>query len=284
MPQSSLYIDDVHRLNDVGTVVTHVVHGTTAEGFVAEWREINVLKAAGDRVSRCEMFDEEDLDAALASFEELHPRTGRLENVASQVSEQLLTCFAGRDWAAMAESLADEVCTEDRRRLVGSDLRVGHDAAIEGFRSAADLGIPHATSDTIAIRAERLVLSRVRYSLNDEEDGVNEVDVINVVEIDTDNRIAALVVFDLDEFDAAIAELEARYVAGEAGAHAHTWTVIAKSCASMSRQELPAISPAPCLLTTAGRQHLGPPTFPHISVPDGTLGKTSEPTSRLCTG
>ena len=28
----------VHRLNELGAVVTHVVKGTTPEGFVAEWR------------------------------------------------------------------------------------------------------------------------------------------------------------------------------------------------------------------------------------------------------
>ena len=39
LPQSSLYIDDVHRLNDIGVVVTHAVHGTYADGFDAEWRE-----------------------------------------------------------------------------------------------------------------------------------------------------------------------------------------------------------------------------------------------------
>ena len=119
MPQSSLYIDDVHRLNDIGTVVTHVVHGTTAEGFVAEWREINVLKAAGDRVSRCEMFDEEDLDAALASFEEFGRPARRLENTASQVYDRLNGYFAARDWAAMAEIYRD-IIDDDRRRMVNS--------------------------------------------------------------------------------------------------------------------------------------------------------------------
>ncbi len=36
-----------------------------------------------------------------------------------------------------------------------------------------------------------------------------------------------MVLFDLDDFDAAIAELDARYLAGEAAAHAGTWSVIA---------------------------------------------------------
>ena len=51
--------------------------------------------------------------------------------------------------------------------------------------------------------------------------------MLAVVEIDADERIAAVVVFDPDDIDAAFAELDARYLAGEAAAHAHTWSVIA---------------------------------------------------------
>ena len=42
--------------------------------------------------------------------------------------------------------------------------------------------------------------------------------MLNIVEIDADERIAALVVFDLDDIDAAFEELDARYLAGEAAA------------------------------------------------------------------
>ena len=43
---------------------------------------------------------------------------------------------------------------------------------------------------------------------------------LSVIEIDADDRIAAYVMFDLDDIDAAFAELDARYLAGEAAAHA----------------------------------------------------------------
>ena len=36
--------------------------------------------------------------------------------------------------------------------------------------------------------------------------------------------MVARIVFDLDDIDAAFAELDARYLAGEAAAHAHTWS------------------------------------------------------------
>ncbi|MDQ1447218.1 MAG: hypothetical protein QOC79_189, partial [Actinomycetota bacterium] len=239
MPQSSLYIDDVHRLNDIGTVVTHVVHGTTAEGFVAEWREINVLKAAGDRVSRCEMFDEDDLDAALASFEELHPRSPRLENA---VAERFLAHFAARNWDALAQDFAETYYCDDRRRVVNAGLRQGRDAAIEDLRVAADIGLAtNPTFDIIATRGERRILTHWRGSGPD-RDAIQQ-DVLQVLEHDADDRIAAAVLFDVDEIGAAFEELDARYMAGEAAAYAHTWSLVAEAFAAINRHELPERTP-----------------------------------------
>ena len=66
---------------------------------------------------------------------------------------------------------------------------------------------------------------------------------LGVVEIDADERIAAGVIFDLEDIDAAFAELDARYLAGEAAAHAHTWSVIAGAYAAFNRHEIPATTP-----------------------------------------
>ena len=72
-PDISIYIEAVHRLSDLGAVVTHTAHGISQEGFDAEWRMIDLLTVEGDLISRCEIFDEADLDAALARFDELQP-------------------------------------------------------------------------------------------------------------------------------------------------------------------------------------------------------------------
>ena len=117
-PDISIYIEAVHRLSDLGAVVTHVAHGTSQEGFDAEWRVIDVLTVEGDLINRCEIFDEADLDAALARFDELQPQAPRLENAASQVDERFQAYFAARDWDAMAEMLADDISIDDRRRVV----------------------------------------------------------------------------------------------------------------------------------------------------------------------
>ena len=76
--------------------------------------------------------------------------------------------------------------------------------------------------------------------------------MLGVVEIDADERIAAVVVFDLDDIDAAIAELDARYLAGEAAAHAHTWSV--------DRGQLRRAQPARTPRDDAGLGQHRPPT------------------------
>ncbi|MGA9491909.1 MAG: hypothetical protein WBV80_16900, partial [Mycobacterium sp.] len=242
-PDTKIYIAAVHGLSEIGAVVTHVAHGISQEGFDAEWRDVVVLTVEGDLFTRSELFDEADLDAAIARFDELSRPAPRLENAASQVNERSHTYFAARDWDAMAEIVADDISTDDRRRVVNAGLLQGRDATIESFRWAADLGVTHATSDPIATRGERLVLTRTRYSHSDDQPQPFDVDLLHIVETNVDERIGAVVIFDLEDFPAAIAELDARYLAGEAAAYSRTWSVIMQGYASLNRRELPPATP-----------------------------------------
>jgi class 3 adenylate cyclase len=235
-PQARIYIESVHRLSDLGAVVTHTAHATSREGFDAEWREINLLTAEGDLVNRCELFDETDLDAALARFEDLRPQSPRLENAASRTFERFLSHFAARDWDAMAATPADNFAIDDRRRVVNAGIRHGRANAIHDWRAAAGVGFSFEVVGVIATRGERIALLRVRASGRDPESIRN--DAFNIIETDADERVVGAVVFDLDDIDAAFAELDARYLAGEAAAHAHTWSVVSDAYAAMNRHEL----------------------------------------------
>ena len=236
-PDICYRIEAVHRLSTLGAVVTHVSNGTSHGGFDAEWRVTNLYTVDGDLINRCEMFDETGIDAALARFDELHPQARRLENAASRAYERLWTYFAARDWKSMAEILADDVFDDDRRRVVNAGLRRGRDAEMANMRATADLGVANVTSDVIAIRGERLAISRVRFLGRNQRPEAFHTEVLG---IDADERIAAAIMFDLDDVDAAFAELDARYLAGEAAPHAHTWSVIAEAYAALNRHELPA--------------------------------------------
>ncbi|HYZ68086.1 MAG TPA: BTAD domain-containing putative transcriptional regulator [Mycobacterium sp.] len=242
-PDSRIYIEAVHRLSDFGAVATSASHGSSQEGFEAEWREIAVTTVDGEMIRRTELFDEEDLEAALARFEELHPQPRRLENAASQRFERLFAHFAARDWDAMAEDLAAEYFQDDRRRVVTAGIRRGRDAEIESFRSAADLGLTHVTSAVVATRGQCLSLAHARFWGRDQGPEAFLGEGLFVVEINADNRIAAGITFDVDDIDAAVEELDTRYSAGEAAAHARTWSVIAQAYAAANRHELPATTP-----------------------------------------
>ena len=150
--------------------------------------------------SRFEVFDEPDLDTAIAKFDQLSRPAPRLENTASRANERSHAYFAARDWDAIAEIVADDISTDDRRRVVNAGLLHGRDATIESFRWAADLGVTHATSDPIATRGERLVLTRTRYSHSDDQPQPFDVDLLHIVEINADERIGAVVIFDLEDF------------------------------------------------------------------------------------
>jgi class 3 adenylate cyclase len=241
-PDTKIYIAAVHRLSNLGGVVTHVAHGISQEGFDAEWRDIHILTVEGQGFSRCELFDETDLDAAIAKFDELSRPAPRLENSASQVYDRFNGYFAARDWAAAAESIADDICDDDRRRVVNAGIRRGRDAVIANLRTAADLGAKNITSTAIATRGDRLALCRL--SLSGRGPEAFHTEVLGIVEIDVDGRFVAHVMFDPDDIDAAFAELDARYTAGEAAAHADTWAVIAGAIVAHNRRELPAMTPA----------------------------------------
>ena len=241
-PNLTIHIEAVHRLNNFGAVIIHEGHGTSLEGFDAEWRAVDILLVDGDSISRCEVFDETDLDTALARFDELQPRAPRPENTASRIVEQFFAHFEARDWDAMAELLADDVSADDRRSVVNAGIRRGRDLEMANWRATEDLWTISLRS-TVAIRGERLALVRFVFTSKDGGPQAFSVAALAVVEVNDDNRISEIVVIEGDDTDAAFAELDARYLAGEAAVHARTWSAIASMYTSFNRHELPATTP-----------------------------------------
>jgi hypothetical protein len=143
----------------------------------------------------------------------------------------------------MAELIADDACNDDRRRVVSGGIQRGRDAQIANLRAVIDVGVRNMESVVIATRGERLALTRTRVSGGDQRPDAFGVELLNITEIDTDNRISAGVLFDVDDMDAAFVELDARYLAGEAASHSQTWSVIAQGYAAANRGEIAATVP-----------------------------------------
>ena len=238
-PNVKGHLEAVHRLGNLGVVITAILTGTSQEGFAFEWREVALFAFEGDMVSRFEIFDEADLDAALARFDELQPQAPRLENAASQVGERFWKHFAAREWAAMAELIADDIFSDDRRRVVNGGIRRGRGDHMADMRGIAEV-LPDEviTPTVVATRGARLALTRI-CGLN-RGLGLGEVtaELFSVVELDADNRIVSHIGFDVDDIDAAFEELDARYLAGEAAPFANTWSAVAGFYAALNRHEI----------------------------------------------
>ena len=111
--------------------------------------------------------------------------------------------FASRNWNAVSEQVADDFSIDDRRRTVNGGIRRGRKAAVEDLQAAASVGFVEATGMVLATRGDLLSLTQARFSGGDDKPFENEL--LNVIEVDADERMAAVVVFEIDDFDAAIA-------------------------------------------------------------------------------
>ena len=138
--------------------------------------------------------------------------------------------------------LANDLLVEDRRRGLRREGN-GPAAELAELRAIADLGVRNMTSDVLAARGARLALVRTLYTGRDTRPEAFDTEVIRVAEIDCDERLLAYVVFDTDDIDAAFAELDARYLAGEAAAHAEIWQFVTGGYEALNHLELPATTP-----------------------------------------
>ncbi|WP_444980225.1 hypothetical protein [Mycobacterium kiyosense] len=234
--EQTVYIEAVHRLGESGAVVIHAARGTSNQGLQTESRYVNLAMLDGEVCNRCEIFDESDLDLAIARFDQLSQPTPQLESAACQVYERFFRRFAARDWTALAQMYAEDICTDDRRQVVGSGTLRGREANVANMRAIAEAGTSDLTSSPIANRGTRITLTLLHSAMF-------QTDVLNLVEIDADERIKAVVVFDPDDVDAAFAELDARYRAGEAAPYLDTWSAINQGFAALNRRELFAATP-----------------------------------------
>src|SRR4029079_11716341 len=113
---------------------------------------ICIFTAAEGLLNRIEVFDETDLDKALARFEELHPSERKLQNAVTRVGERDTSAFASRDWVGFADLVADDFFIEDRRSTVNAGIRRGREAEIEDHRAAAEVGFTDVTWTAVATR------------------------------------------------------------------------------------------------------------------------------------
>jgi ketosteroid isomerase-like protein len=123
----------------------------------------------------------------------------------------------------------------DRRKMVRIELdRVAH---LHSLRLAFEMRSSRFRGQHLATRGDKLALERERFEGSDGDVGPSEVEFLEVVEVDDRGDRVAMVVFDPEDLDAACAELDDRYAAGEAAPYSRTWEVYRRHASSAATRD-----------------------------------------------
>ena len=141
------------------------------------------------------------------------------DNAAARADRELCDRFDARDWAGVEALAAPELVFDERRRMVRNTC--GREVWLEQFRVLFDVPKSRFTTFLRATRGDRLSLNLHCFEGEVAEGGgpLAMADYLVLHEVDGEGRIVAIVLFDLEDADAAYAELDARWTAGEALAH-----------------------------------------------------------------
>ena len=217
-------IDDVLALSPDQHLVRSTSTGIARDGGGAFERTVWALRRFGadGRITNWEIFDAGCEAEALARFDELaggaepEPAPDPFANAASRADRKLFDCFNARDWAGIEALAAPDLVFDERRRMVRNSC--GRDVWLAQFRILFDVPASRFTTKLLATRGERLSLNLHCFTGEVAGGGgpLAMDDHCALHEVDRDGRIVAIVLFDLEDQDAAYAELDVRFAAGEA--------------------------------------------------------------------
>jgi ketosteroid isomerase-like protein len=229
------FMGGIRALLDVADTIANRlddVLGLSADAFLARWTNFGTDRAGGGAFERPflllwvfgpdglairgEQFDAECEAQALARLDELTatPVCVPFENAATRASDRFAAAWEARDWGRISAHFTPEFRALDRRRFIQLDL--DRDQHVETLRMRFEMSRSDFSAQVLATRGERFALGWHRYELADRDVGQSELRGLWVSEVDECGVPLVVVLFDPDDFDAAYAELDDRYAAGEA--------------------------------------------------------------------
>jgi class 3 adenylate cyclase/ketosteroid isomerase-like protein len=183
----------------------------TRDGGAFDTSAVLVQSLAADgRSERFDMYGLEQLDQARARYEALRPDLLRIPpNASTRTRERLQRCIDAQDWDGV-RALCAPMVYEDRRpliRITGDGETFVRSAQV-AFSSGARLS---RSVSVLATAGDRLDLVHLEWS-GDLQGTAFEAEMLELLEVDTEGRVVAMISFDPDDRAAASRELFERWV------------------------------------------------------------------------
>ncbi len=221
IPDGRIRLIAVPELHGSAFVFETVGAGHDKHGGEVEIGFLVVGRVDNDRVVAFDLFDTADIDGARARFRDLG-RVGHADgNLSFRIVRRAIAASQRRDWAGVRAELAPDFVYETRRAMSLID-RYGVDGLITNYEAVYALGGDFELG-LIATRGDAHALVHTSVFWRDVEGAESRIDIAQVCVADLGSgRLTRTISFEMDDLDAAYAELDALYVvslaAGEASA------------------------------------------------------------------
>jgi class 3 adenylate cyclase/ketosteroid isomerase-like protein len=182
-----------------------------------------------------------ELDARFEALSQETPAASHIENAATRAEDAVQRAWNSRDWEAFKALIPADFRSIDRRPLM--QLETDRETLLAGIRPFHDSRVERS-SDLLATRGERLALFRMRLRGSVGGSGPSEVELLQVIDVGADGLRSAAVAFAPEDLDAAHAELDNRFRAGEAAPHVSMWDATVRFSRALSARDWQAASAA----------------------------------------
>ena len=145
------------------------------------------------------------------------PPNARFTNAAVRAIEWFKERWFARDWDGVMAMASPAATLDDRRRLMR--LQLSGDDYVTHARLMFGTRFARWETDLLATRGDRLALFRVQWE-GDTHGVEATAEFLWILEVDDEGRRKAAVMLDVEDLEAAYAELEDRWVAGEGAPYA----------------------------------------------------------------
>ncbi len=224
-PDTRLDVAAYIRVNDVLPAALSFIRrtGSRLGGGVSDTSVLSICVMRDGRFTRFEQFSADQLDAALARFDQLVDEVG--DTPGTQIANAVTRLYEGvggpdwvaHNWDGFVAVHADDVVVEARTKEGLRYQVTGRDAAMAEARSLSDVGLRDLTMQPLAVRGRHLALIRW-VNTGDHADhggGPADVEQLAVTQVDASGHVEMVVIFEPDDIHAAMVELGARHVALE---------------------------------------------------------------------